>query len=178
MVEVIDKKTAQKMMAMVMCGICYQGDCYLVYCIKRDNKDVNVFVSKMFKGSLGYIIKSDFLNGEKEVLDAVVKRLLNRDNKEKLETDGFNIFNDFELDSNLSFDIEECYISTIPRSLIKDCLIFYGLVNEKMFEQPVVEVVDDKRMFNEGFASSIALIIFGSVILLISGLAIFNVLFG
>lgn len=178
MVEVMDKATSQKMMAMILCGICYQEDCYLVYCIRRDKRDANLFVSKMIKGSLGYVINNDFSNGEKEVLDNIVKRLLNKENKNLLEGDGFTILKVMDMDSNLTFDIDKCYVSTVNRSLIKDCLIYYDLVNEKIFEQPVVEVVEDKRKFNEGFASSVVLIIFGIVILIFSCVVIYGVVFG
>ena len=178
MVEVMDRKTACKMVMMIMCGICYQGTCYLVYSIRRDKTSANVFVSKLIKGSLGYIIGDDFANGEKEVLDGIVKRLLNRDSIANLENDGFTIMKDINMDSNLTFDIEKCYVSTVLRKLIKDCLIYYGLVNESMFNQPVVEVVEDKRNFNEGFASSFWLIIFGVVILVFAGIVIYGVVFG
>lgn len=178
MVEVMDKKTAQKMMAMILCGIGYQDDYYLVYCIRRDKKEANVFVSKLIKGSLGYVIDADFSNGEKEILDNLIKRLLNKDSKESLESDGFSILKDVEMDSNLTFDIEKCYVSTVDRGLIKDCLIYYGLVSEKKFNQPVVEVVEDKRFFNEGFVSSLVLIIFGAAIIIFSCVVIYSVIFG
>ena len=47
-----------------------------------------------------------------------------------------------------------------------------------MFEQPVVEVLDDKRKFNEGFVSNIALILFGVFIIGFSIYVIWGVLFG
>jgi len=178
MVEIIDKATAHKMIAMILCGICYRDDCYLIYCVRRDKDDANIFVSKLIKGSLGYVIDANFLNGEKDVLDGIVKRLLNKESKNILEDDGFTIMNDIEMDSNLTFDIDKCYVSTVSRKLIKECLIYYGLVNEKKFNQPVVEVVDDKRKFNEGFASSVVLIVFGVIILLFSCFVIYSVIFG
>lgn len=178
MMEIIDKSTAHKMMAMIMCSIRYQDDYYLVYCIRRDKVEANVFVSKLIKGSLGYVISSSFSNGEKEVLDSVIKRLLNKENINLLEESGFYLIKDIEMDSNLSFDIDSSYVSSVSRSLIKDCLIFYDLVNEKMLEQPVIDVVEDKRKFNEGFVSSIALIILGGAVLLFSCFIIYSVLFG
>lgn len=178
MVEIIDKDTNQKMMAMILCGISYQNDYYLVYCVRRDKYDANLFASKMIKGSLGYVINNDFSNGEKEVLDNVIKRLLNKDSKELLNNDGFTIMKDIEMDSNLIFNIEKCYVSTVSRNLIKDCLIYYDLVSEKILNQQIVDVVEDKRMFNEGFASSMVLIIFGMVILIFSCIVIYGVLFG
>ena len=178
MVEVIDKDTAQKMMAMILGGIKYQDDYYLVYCVRRDKEEVNVFVSKMFKGNFGYIINDNFSNGEKEVLDNIVKKILNRESKESLEKAGFILFNDIDLDSNLEFNIEKCYVGAVSRNLIKNCLVFYGLVSEKIFEQPVVEVIEDKRKFNEGVASSIVLIIFGIVVLIFVCFVIFGMITG
>ena len=174
MIEIIDRATMQKMMAMIVCGLCYQGDCYLIYCIRRNNEEANVFVSKLIKGSMGYVIDTDFSNGEKEVLDGTINRILNKESKEVLERDGFTFLKDIEMDSNLTFDIEKCYVSTVSRGVIKNCLIYYGLVTEKMFNQPVVEVIEDKRKFNEGFASSVVLIVFGVIIILISCFAIYS----
>lgn len=177
MVEVMDRKTKHKMMMMVMCGITYQSDSYLVYSIRRDKTSANVFVSKLIKGSLGYLIVDDFSNGEKEVLDNVVKRMLNKEIKEELESDGFKIIKDIEMDNNISFDIDNCYVSTVSRDLIKECLIYYNLVNESMFNRPVVEVVEEKSKFNEGFASSMVLIVFGIIIILFSCFIIYGVMF-
>lgn len=177
MVEVMDRKTKHKMMMMVMCGITYQNDSYLIYSIRRDKDSANVFVSKLVKGSLGYLIIDDFSNGEKDVLDNVVKRMLNKEIKEELESDGFNIIKDIEMDSNISFDIDNCYVSTVSRDLIKECLIYYNLVNESMFNRPVVEVVEEKSKFNEGFASNMVLIVFGVIIILFSCFVIYSVMF-
>ena len=178
MVEVMDRVTLKKLMAMILCGIRSQESSYLIYCVRRNKEDVNIFVSKLIKGSLGYVIDSNFLNGEKEVLDNIVKRLLNKEIMESLEKNGFSIIDKVELDSSLSFDIDKCYVSTVNRGLIKECLIFYDLVNESMFNQPIVKVVDDKRIFNEGFASSIVLIIFGGIVLLFSIFVVYNIMVG
>lgn len=177
MVEVIDRKTKHKMMMMVMCGITYQEDSYLVYSIRRDKTSANVFVSKLIKGSLGYLITDDFSNGEKEVLEGVVNKILNKNSLEELESDGFKIIKDIEMDSNISFDIDNCYVSTVSRDLIKSCLIYYDLVNESMFNRPVVEVVEEKSKFNEGFASSMVLIVFGIIVIVFSCFVIYSVMF-
>ena len=178
MFEVMDRATNNKLMAMMMCGICYQGNCYLIYCVRRDKDEANVFISKLIKGSMGYVIDDNFSNGEKNAIDGIVNRLLNKESVESLERSGFNILRDIEMDSHLSFDIEKCYVATVSRDMIKNCLIYYRLVNENMFNQPIVEVVEDKRKFNEGFISSIALIVVGVGILLLSCFVIYSVLFG
>lgn len=177
MIEIIDQETNKKVMAIVLCSICYKGDCYIVYAIQRDNSDANIFVSKLVKNSQGYVMANDFDNGEKESLDKIVQRFLNMESKDVLKSDGFYILNDIILDEINYFDINKCYVSTAKKSLIKNCLIHYDLVSEKLFEQPIVEVVDDKRIFNEGFVSNIVLIVFGVLILVFSFFVIGGVLF-
>ena len=176
MVEIIDKSTGQKMMMMTLCGICYRNDCYLIYCIRRDKEEANIFVSKLLKGSMGYLLCNNFENGEKEVIDQLVKRILNKDRRELLERDGFTILDRVDLDSSLEFDIEACYVATTSRSLIKECLLYYNLISEEKLQQPTVEVTVDNRKFNEGFVSSIVLIIFGITILIFSIVVIYGVL--
>ena len=178
MIEVIDRKTAQKMTAMIICEISYQNDCYLIYCVRRNKEEANIFISKLIKGSLGYVIDSNFLNGEKEVLDTIVKRLISRESKGSLANDGFIFMQNINMDNNLTFDIDECYVSTVDRNVIKECLVFYGLLNENIFSQPVIEIVDDRRKFSEGFASSIILIVLGIAILIFSCVVIYGVIFG
>lgn len=177
MVEIIDQETNKKVMAMVLCSICYKDDCYIIFAVQRDKEDANIFVSKLIKNSRSYVMNNNFENGEKEALEKVVQRFLNRESRSVLESDGFSIIDDISLDEINYFNIKECYVSTVSKKLIKDCLISYNLVNEKIFKQPVVEVIDDNRKFNEGFASNIVLIIFGIFILIFSIVGIFGVLF-
>lgn len=177
MVEIIDQETNKKVMAMILCNICYKDDCYIIFAVQRDKEDANVFVSKLIKNSRSYVMNNKFKNGEKQVMEKVVQRILNRESREVLESDGFFIIDDISLDEINYFDIKECYVSTVSKKLIKDCLISYNLVNEKIFEQPIVEVIEDKRKFNEGFASNIILIIFGVFIVIFSIIGIIEVLF-
>ena len=178
MVEVTDKETNQKLMAMIVCGICYKKDCYIIYCIRREKEEVNLFISKLIQSSQGYVMDNNFSNGEKKVLDDMVQRLLNMESKEQLGKDGISILKDIVLTDNHYFDIEKCYVSTVPRKLIKNCLVYYQLLNEKMLEPPVVEVVDDRRIFSEGFASNLALIFLGVAVLVFSLIFIWNVFVG
>ena len=46
-------------------------------------------------------------------------------------------------------------------------MIFYKLVTEKTLERPVVQIVDDKRIFNEGFVGNIFLIILGLLVVVV-----------
>ena len=178
MIEIIDQDTNQKLMAIILCCICYNDDCYIIYAVQRSKEEANVFVSKLIKNSQAYVMNHSFENGEKEVLERIVQRFLNREKREELMADGFSILDDIKLDELNYFDIKKCYVSTVSKALIKDCLIHYGLVNEKLFDQPVVEVVEDKRKLSEGFASNILLIVFGLIILGFSIFVISGVLFG
>jgi len=56
-------------------------------------------------------------------------------------------------------------------------MIFYQLVSERVFNRPVVEVIESKKKFNEGFASNIALIIMGLVVVVFSVYVLIGVLF-
>lgn len=177
MIEVIDNSTNRKMMAMILCGISYREDRYLIYLIQRDKEDANVFVSKMIKGSMGYVINNEFANGEKEVLDGLVKRIINKESEDILRSDGFTILKSVEMDSNLYFDIDKCYVSTVPKNLFKECLVFYGVKNKNYVDRPVVEVIEDKKKFNEGFANNLVLIVFGVSVLIFSLVVVCNVFF-
>lgn len=158
MIEIIDTSSKCKMMAMVMANIKYDNSNYIVYCIDRGRGDANIFVSKLVITSDGYTFNNKFKNGEKEFLDGVVKRVIN---KEKLDKDGFVISNDIELSDINYFDIDKCYVSTISKKHIKDIMVFYKLITKKTLERPIVEIVDDEKFFNDGFLGNIFLILFG-----------------
>ena len=165
MIEVIDKDSDVKMMALLLCGILY-GECmYVIFAIRRDKIDANLFVSKLVKNSNGYVIDTDFQNGEKEVMDSVVKRLLNHDAKEKFEEDGFSILDDISLEGTQYYDINSCYVSSVPLIRIKEMMKYYSFIRENLFEQPILDVKEDKRIFNEGFFSNILLILFGILVI-------------
>lgn len=162
MIEVIYGNNRKKM-AMVMCEVTYDNDRYVVYCIDRGKMEVNIFVSKLVISSDGYTFNNRFKNGEKEVIDNVIKRIIN---KEDISKDGFSISNNVNLSDINRFDLEECYVATINKRVIKEVMIHYNLVNDKVFEKPVVDVVDDKKVFNEGFVGNIFLIVFGIVVIM------------
>ena len=156
MVEVIDQDSAVKMMALVLCGVLYDNNTYVVFAIRRDKIDANLFVARLEKNSKGYVIDTKFKNGEKEVMDSVVKRLLNHDAKEKFEEDGFSILDDISLEGTQYYDINSC---------IKEMMKYYSFIRENLFEQPILDVKEDKRIFNEGFFSNILLILFGILVI-------------
>ena len=47
MVEVIDQDSAVKMMALVLCGVLYDNNTYVVFAIRRDKIDANLFVARL-----------------------------------------------------------------------------------------------------------------------------------
>ena len=162
MIEIIDVSSKNKMMAMVMANVRYMNDSYVIYCVDRGNGDANIFISKFVVMSEGYTFKHDFDNGEKKLLENLVKRIVN---KEDVLNDGFIVSNDIKLSEINQFDINECYVATVSKKLIKDIMIFYKLVTEKTLDRPVVEIIEDKRMFNEGFVGNIFLILMGLVVI-------------
>lgn len=165
MIELIDKGSNKKLMALVMCGIKYRELSYLVYSIRREEEDANIFVSRLVSNSEGYTIISNFDNGEKEILEGVVKKIINKTSVEELESDGFSIISDVSLIGVNYFDVKKSYVSTIPRILVKSVMEYYDLIKDSDRVVPVIDVADDKK-YNEGFVSNILLIVFGVFLLI------------
>ena len=165
MIEIIDFSSKNKMMAMVVANVKYLDDNYIIYCVDRGNGDANIFVSKLVVMSEGYTFNNEFENGEKKLLDILVKRIIN---KEDVSKDGFIISNDISLSEINYFDIDACYVATISKKHIKDIMIFYKLVTEKTLERPVAKIVEDKRLFNEGFVGNIFLVVLGIIVIFFS----------
>ena len=164
MVEVIDQDTLSKLMAMILCGIQYDKKRYIVYAVRREQEDANVFVSRLVQNSQGMVIDYQFENGEKEALEKIIQRILSKESKESLKKDGIVLFR-VQLSEINYFDIQKCYVTTVLVSLIKECMIYYELLDEQVLKVPTVEVIESKRKFNEGFVSSLVLIIFGIVLI-------------
>ena len=177
MIELIDRNSKKKLMALVICGIKYRELNYLVYSVRREKEDANIFISKLVVNSEGYTIIDDFDNGEKEVFDDVIKRIINKTSFDELSNDGFEIINNVKLVDVNYFDVKKCYVSTVPRSLIKGVMDYYGLVSDDVVKAPVVDVEDEKR-YNEGFVSNVVLIAFGVFILIFCAVVIYEVLRG
>ena len=163
MIELIDSDNNVKLMALIICGIKYGDDNYLLYSIKRDDVDDNIFVSKVVKNSQGYVISNDFLGGEKEVLDLVVKRILSKDSISSLLDDGIEIIKDIDLVSVNKFSVSLCYVTTFSRDLIKDVMTNYGLLDIN-YVRPVVREKDVSG-FSQGSVSSVFLVGFGVFII-------------
>ena len=161
MKELIDVKNNMKMMAMILGGICYDNQEYLLYSISRSKEEANIFISRLIKTSSGYVIDYQFDNGEKEVLDKVVHRVLNREPIEVLEKEGFVFIKDIELSSDNYFDVDICYVATVSKKMVKDFLIYYDLVNEDVLKDTTVLVRDDKKILNKGAFGNILFIILG-----------------
>ena len=177
MKEFIDETNQVKMMALLICGIQYGDDRYLVYSIRRNQNDANIFVSKLITTSTGYVVSHDFSNGEKEIIDKVIQRIISREDIHLLEKDGYSIFSDISLDATTYFNVDTCYVATVSVKLVKDCLIFYHLVSQDILDSPNVLVVDDTKKFNEGFVGNVFVILFGVFILVFSVCIIISILF-
>jgi len=134
MIEIIDTTTNNKLIAIIMANIKYMNDNYIIYCIDRGKGEANIFISKLVLTSEAYTFNNNFNNGEKELLENIIKRIIN---KENIEEDGFSISKDIKLNDINYFDIEKCYVSTTTKEAIKDIMIFYNLVTEKTLERPV-----------------------------------------
>ena len=165
MIELIDKGSNKKVMALIICGVKYRDDSYLIYSVRREAKDANIFISRLVINSEGATISDNFSNGEKKVMEDVVKKIINKTSIEELGKMGFEIISDINLTDVNYFSVKNCYVSTVPRNLIKVVMEFYGLLKEKELNAPIVEVEDDK-MLNAGFASNLILIIFGVFLVL------------
>ncbi len=178
MIEVIDRDSGSKMMAMVLCGISHEEERYVLFAIRRDQVNANIFVCKLVSNSQGLVMDMNFLNGEKDVLDGVVQRLFNHVQVSELEEDGYHFMKNLSLEGSQYFDIQTCYVSSVPRKMVKDCMIYYDLVREEFFSQPVIEVQEDKRKFNEGFVGNVFLILFGVGVIIFCVAVLISVFIG
>ena len=176
MKEVIDVKNNVKMVAMLLCGVRYDGHEYLLYSIKRNNKEANIFVSKLVRTSDGYRIQHDFDNGEKEILDRLVQRIISRESVDSLVSDGYSLIQNVELVGVSCFDVHLCYVATVPIHLIHECLNEYGLVHSDNVNGAVAEIVPDRRVFSHGFVGNLFLIAFGILVLIFSVSTIIGVM--
>ena len=177
MKELIDKVNNVKMVALLLLGIGYDGDEYVVYSIKRSNDEANIFISKLVSTSDGYSIHNDFSNGEKEVMERIVQRIISKEPIALLERDGFYFIKDVKLVGKNYFDVQGCYVTTVSISLVKECMKYYGLEREDVFESPVVNVKEDKRKLSDGFVGNLFLIVFGIFIIVFCVGVVFSVFF-
>ena len=174
MKEVIDVKDNIKMVALILGGIRYDGHEYLLYSIKRDREEANLFVSKLVKVSDGYKIQHNFDNGEKEVLEKVVQRIISKEAYASLEKDGYSFIRDVNLVGVCCFDVHLCYVATVSVKLVKECMMEYGLVSEDIFKSPVVELKED-RVLNKGFVGNVFFIIVGVLVIIFSVVMVISI---
>lgn len=165
-----------KMMALIMGKISYDGREYLLYSIKRNNNEANIFISKLVKTSSGYTISHSFDNGEKEILYKFIQRIINKEDISLINKDGYSIVREVALDEVNSFDVEACYVASVSKEKIKDIVKYYDLVNEGMFNSPVVDVVEEKR-FSGGFITNVFAIVFSVVVFIVCSIMLFQIFF-
>lgn len=163
MIEIIDVDGNIKFMSLIICGIKYGEDYYVIYSIKRDSDYDNIFVSKLVRNSEGYVMDNDFSGGEKEALDEAISLILNKENVNVLRDKGISIIKNIKLGKVNKFSVTGCYVTTYKRSLIKECMINYGLLDVNR-EVPKVRE-KEVSYFSKGNISIFALIGFGIVIL-------------
>lgn len=173
MKEIIDIDSNTKFMSLIICVIMYGEDYYVVYSIKRDEINDNIFVSKLVLSSVGYVMDNSFDGGEKEVIDQVVNDILNKDNINVLNKNKIQILGDIEINGINKFSVEKCYVTTVSRDLVKDVMLNYGLISVSSNMAVVKE--RDLPTFSKGIVSNLFLIILGISVLIISGGVIFNI---
>lgn len=164
MLEIVDKDNNVKMVAFIICGIKYGDSMYVIYSLKRDSNDDNIFVSRVEKNSDGYVMDDDFVGGEKEAIDGVVANIINKISSEELDNRGIRIIRDIKLAGINKFSISDCYVTTYRRSLIKEVMVNYGLLdlnNDKKV------IVSEKNIssFSSGSVLSVFLVGLGVFIL-------------
>ena len=163
MIEVIDNN-GNKRMSNVMCGFSYDDNIYVLYLIKRDKDDINVFCSKVIENSEGIkSIDSNFMEEEKILVERVSKRIFNKDSIVNLNKDGISIIKDIDLSKGVNrFDIDSSYIATMKRDDIDVCMMYYDIVKE---HKGVIKVNKGEVKRNEGFISNIVVIVFSIMVL-------------
>lgn len=174
MIEIIDVDGNIKFMSLFICGIKYGEDYYAMYSIKRDSEYDNIFVSKLVRNSEGYAMDNSFSGGEKEALDEVIALILNKENVNLLGDKGISIVNDIKLGKVNKFSVTGCYVTTYKRSLIKECMINYGLLDVSRNVPKVKE--KEVSYFSKGNISILSLIALGGIILVFCIILLFQIL--
>lgn len=135
MIEVIDNN-GNKRMAKVMCAFEGNGSLYVLFLIRRDKENINVFCSRVVSNSEGVkVIDSDFSEEEKRWVEEVSKKLFNRESVDNLKSDGVLIVRNIYPSTGVNkFDIEKSYIATISRDDIERIDMYYQFAIDKKRE--------------------------------------------
>ena len=165
MIEVIDKDSLVKMMALILGEVTYENNIYVVFSIPRDKIDTNLFVARLKKNSQGLVMNSDFQNGEKIILENLVKDWLNLVPEKDFIERGFCIIRDIDLSGEQYYSIKECYVGSVPYPKLKEIMQFYSLPNYYLMDQPLLEVRKEKKFFNSGVLGNVFFILFGIVVI-------------
>lgn len=149
-IKVIDEHGIDRA-ASIMCGIDVDGTDYVIYSIKRDEENDNLFVSKLIKNNDG---TSNMVNiedsMEKSKLADIVKKLITYSiNNDADKTTGVVTLADgkeikisgvlFNKEQNIN--VGKTYITTVKRAVTKVGANFYSVEASKA--EPVVESVFD-----------------------------------
>lgn len=175
MIELIDVDGNIKFMATIITGINYGNELYVLYSIKRDNENDNLFISKVVKNSYGYVMDNNFSSGEKEAMDNVVASILNKDSFDKLKESGITFVKDIVLDDINRFSVSNCYVTTFNKILIDECISFYKF---KVSDNKNTVVVKEKSVsyFSKNNRPSVYLIVIGIVVIVLAIMLIIKLL--
>jgi hypothetical protein len=160
--EIFDVDSELKMIGRVICGIEFGDELYVMYAIKRNEGEDNIFVSRLVVNSEGYTMDNNFSNGEKAVIDSVILRIINKDSIEWLNEDKIKLINDINLGKINKFSMDRCYVGSYGRNVINDIMSNYGLLDERVV--PVVKVMEGKTKID---FENLALVIFGVLVLIV-----------
>ena len=172
MIELIDIDGNIKFMSLIICGINYGNQDYVIYSIKRDEEEDNIFVSKLVKSSSGSAMDNNFSGGEKEALEDVVKSIISKDNIDVLKSKGIALNKDIDLVKINKFSVMNCYVTTVRRSLVREIMSNYGLFDSSKKKTVVKE--RDVSYFSKNNFPVLLLIILGVVVVVIFFLIILN----
>lgn len=149
-VKIIDEHGIDRV-ANIMCSIDLDGSDYVVYSIKRDEDNDNLFVSKLIKNNDG---TSNMINiddsVEKDKLASVVKEIItyaiNNDADKTTGTVALSNGKEVKISTVLfnkeqNINVGKTYITTVKRAVTKVGENFYKVENVKA--EPVVESVFD-----------------------------------
>lgn len=129
--EIIDVDNNVKMKCLVMFCFRYGDGMYVVYSVKRDNSQRNIFISKLVVNSEGYTMDSNFTSDEREALERVVAKIINCCDRQILLDDGVKFSSDVKFSLVNKFSSSKCYVATYDNDVIEKIMKFYGVTKDK-----------------------------------------------
>lgn len=162
MIEIIDVDNNIKMKSMIICGIELGKVLYVIYAIKRNEREDNIFGSRLVVNSEGYTMDNNFSNGEKEGLDKAILHIINKEDIDRLKSAKIKIVEDISLAKVNKFSSKKCYIATYDRDTIQDIMMYYNLLDINS-----VPMVERRKITDKVNVWNIFLVILGILVLVI-----------